>query len=155
MRPGQLTPENKPLPQSKPSRRTSFNEAGAINPGKHRHGDVADQGPHRASMRPGQLTPENVAVAAAFAMLVHRTCFNEAGAINPGKQCKRLRQLRQAACAAPASMRPGQLTPENMRPRRYRHQLLRSALRFNEAGAINPGKQCEVANDLNRRVVLQ
>ena len=37
-----------------------------------------------------------------------------------------------------ASMRPGQLTPENLDG----HDLaVRSAIRFNEAGAINPGKR--------------
>ena len=59
MRPGQLTPENPASPQRFLPPSESFNEAGAINPGKR-----------RASKR-------------------LRTCsrsFNEAGAINPGKR---------------------------------------------------------------------
>ena len=61
----------------------SFNEAGAINPGK-------PLGPlglsiivDIASMRPGRLTPENPHSRRASPAGVER--FNEAGAINPGK----------------------------------------------------------------------
>ena len=83
MRPGQLTPEN-----FRPRR---------------------DEGQRFiASMRPGQLTPENVAA------------FLE-------------QQLGDVA-----SMRPGQLTPENDRRGETPTRLPSS---FNEAGAINPGKQ--------------
>ena len=63
--------------------RSGFNEAGAINPGKR----VVPESDQRSQIR-----------------------FNEAGAINPGK-------LVFAPSIAPrlmiASMRPGQLTPEN------------------------------------------
>ena len=63
-------------------------------------------------MRPGRLTPENS--LAAHGDRHRRAGFNEAGAINPGKQKVEAYQL----------------------PRK---------LSFNEAGAINPGKR------LNRR----
>ena len=61
-----------------------------------------------ASMRPGQLTPENESRKNERSRRLSR--FNEAGAINPGKQGAR--QL-QRAVGRLASMRPGQLTPEN------------------------------------------
>ena len=68
MRPGQLTPEN-----------------------------VDDRARERreaaASMRPGQLTPENIMHASYFSV-ESRMCFNEAGAINPGKQPEEYVQLR-------------------------------------------------------------
>ena len=85
MRPGQLTPENRPHPHDLPGRLIRFNEAGAINPGKlvgeHRRPILIPE----ASMRPGQLTPEN-----------------------------RARRSEPPGCSTSASMRPGQLTPENL-----------------------------------------
>ena len=59
-------------------------------------------------MRPGRLTPENGATTI------------------------------QAIARRLASMRPGRLTPENLRLRRGSGRLVGG---FNEAGAINPGKQ--------------
>ena len=59
MRPGRLTPEN-------PSN-------------KHR----LVRRPAAASMRPGRLTPENLRDCQQKKW--HGSCFNEAGAINPGK----------------------------------------------------------------------
>ena len=58
-------------------------------------------------MRPGQLTPENRALPIINACRC--PCFNEAGAINPGKPPSVPRQHNEVV----ASMRPGQLTPEN------------------------------------------
>ena len=63
-------------------------------------------------------------------------CFNEAGAINAGK-----RHYLNGLCSAYlASMRPAQLTPENITiPRRADP----ARFGFNEAGAINAGKPHE------------
>ena len=59
--------------------------------------------------------------------------FNEAGAINPGKR----RAGSYASIKLGASMRPGQLTPENLFAGGHEAN---SRVGFNEAGAINPGK---------------
>ena len=111
-------------------------------------------------MRPGQLTPENN----EFDRRLYGTIngFNEAGAINPGKPrggqhgVHRLRfasmrpgqltpenvpKVERVKLGGRASMRPGQLTPENFSP--VRHWWRRAWRRFNEAGAINPGKRPE------------
>ena len=59
-------------------------------------------------MRPGQLTPENMwpTISASTDL----SCFNEAGAINPGKPFDGpVVPMGRVG----ASMRPGQLTPEN------------------------------------------
>ena len=108
MRPGQLTPENCLVGTLRSRGRRRFNEAGAINPGKPRR---------RNSTRPS----------------IRR--FNEAGAINPGKL---LRRTQLPLPRGGASMRPGQLTPENCSRRRGCWFGMPS---FNEAGAINPGKR--------------
>ena len=107
-------------------------------------------------MRPGQLTPEN-----RYWRIGKRKetkCFNEAGAINPGKRAEIDAQeldfpsFNEAGAINPgkrqrsplfgepqsASMRPGQLTPENSTG------VCRGCggwAGFNEAGAINPGKR--------------
>ena len=60
MRPGQLTPENAGLVGGGARPLSSFNEAGAINPGKRPGQSDACRLLTQASMRPGQLTPENV-----------------------------------------------------------------------------------------------
>ena len=60
-------------------------------------------------MRPGQLTPENVAYFFTIDF-IRFPCFNEAGAINPGKPGATATWMFMAFAA---SMRPGQLTPEN------------------------------------------
>ena len=60
-------------------------------------------------MRPGQLTPENRAAQGFNSR--GTLCFNEAGAINPGKPA---RAGSRPGARCPASMRPGQLTPENV-----------------------------------------
>ena len=61
----------------------SFNEAGAINPGKPIRKDEFKEYMHSPSMRPGRLTPENLLQRG---IRIHRHMpFNEAGAINPGK----------------------------------------------------------------------
>ena len=87
-----------------------------------------------ASMRPGRLTPENLARHNNRAISLP-ICFNEAGAINPGKPCSKafilkseLKSFNEAGAINPgkpsrqtecrkrllrASMRPGRLTPEN------------------------------------------
>ena len=139
MRPGQLTPENGSAGDMfNPSRKSHrFNEAGAINPGKLRlyGADCAcikagfneagainpgkrhvaeSSSPFRrlaASMRPGQLTPENLADGADGGAGARMRCFNEAGAINPGKPPLSVSGL--SSSGTDASMRPGQLTPEN------------------------------------------
>ena len=83
-------------------------------------------------MRPGRLTPENP--SGRWAKSGRRTCFNEAGAINPGKPRISLYHFFNILFA---SMRPGRLTPENRWERECRGSR---TLCFNEAGAINPGK---------------
>ena len=83
MRPGRLTPENLSTAQPSSIKATSFNEAGAINPGKPKFGSSSDS---------------------------DLGCFNEAGAINPGKPHDR---AARNARLGDASMRPGRLTPEN------------------------------------------
>ena len=141
---------------------SSFNEAGAINPGKLPRPDFPPFG-RRASMRPGQLTPENGenvkrAATVAFASMrpgqltpengrtrsfpeSGRWGFNEAGAINPGKRWVRCSSRTTSSCFNEAgainpgkprgielrcrrdhaaSMRPGQLTPENRSCMPYR-----------------------------------
>ena len=118
-----------------------FNEAGAINPGKRRTAAMERENATAASMRPGQLTPENLtdceyairhlhgcSASMRPGQLTPENCvklespgprpirraasFNEAGAINPGKPIPAAgyagRPLENA------SMRPGQLTPENV-----------------------------------------
>ena len=85
MRPGQLTPENAGVTRMRRRSTLSFNEAGAINPGKR----------CPSSLR-GLWTGG----------------FNEAGAINPGKPGDRRVGV---GFRGRASMRPGQLTPENCR----------------------------------------
>ena len=134
MRPGQLTPENVPMHGGHVAGSCGFNEAGAINPGKHHAPPELQSQPGDASMRPGQLTPENQvgknpiarpmfgfneagAINPGKPRRIRRRSppargFNEAGAINPGKP--RDRRLRTQPRDA-ASMRPGQLTPENRR----------------------------------------
>ena len=59
MRPGQLTPENPDGELAALERSDGFNEAGAINPGKHLQLQIWWIPLPAASMRPGQLTPEN------------------------------------------------------------------------------------------------
>ena len=73
-------------------------------------------------MRPGQLTPEN-RTDRVQDQRVHGS-FNEAGAINPGKQ-----------------------SGEKM--------SIQSHDGFNEAGAINPGKLCRVSCGLYPARTLQ
>ena len=98
MRPAQLTPENDAF---------LFDE-----------GERASH----ASMRPAQLTPEN-----------------EQG-------------LPAVLAVGVASMRPAQLTPEN--PSRFR-AAGPSPSRFNEAGAINAGKQRERGSEAQLEIGLQ
>ena len=118
MRPGQLTPENGTWRGESNAFDASFNEAGAINPGKPVGSwqfSTTDQG---ASMRPGQLTPENPPCIrrdrsstsrfneagainpgkprTRFGSVRPRSSFNEAGAINPGKQEKRIADAQTA-----------------------------------------------------------
>ena len=83
MRPGRLTPENSWPSKTLPLRCFSFNEAGAINPGKP------------------AIAPRAAPIGIGF---------NEAGAINPGKP---VRVGAVGIHAVAASMRPGRLTPEN------------------------------------------
>ena len=83
MRPAQLTPENLLLPRVFAECSRCFNEAGAINAGKHQAYKYFPYLSDKASMRPAQLTPEN-------------------GIDN----FVRIRIYQ-------ASMRPAQLTPEN------------------------------------------
>ena len=132
MRPAQLTPEN---PVNGPSSLVSTPSA---------------------SMRPAQLTPENRLWGRSRNPSTR--CFNEAGAINAGKQTgppddlRRLDSFNEAGAInagklqllvrhsnliAVASMRPAQLTPEND-PSKSKVFLSMSC--FNEAGAINAGK---------------
>ena len=85
MRPGQLTPENRVHRRGHLASLLRFNEAGAINPGK-----LSGQG---------------------FCGNLRSARFNEAGAINPGKPEGRFRADQDGERA---SMRPGQLTPENL-----------------------------------------
>ena len=66
--------------------------------------------------------------------------FNEAGAINPGKPP---RLVKDAVDTHAASMRPGRLTPENLEGILNEFRDWHS---FNEAGAINPGKPGHGAN---------
>ena len=106
MRPGQLTPENACVRHGIRRNRNRFNEAGAINPGK--------QESSRASFRKaccfneaGAINPGKLLRAIPSGCGFRR--FNEAGAINPGKH----RQEWMTAGELIASMRPGQLTPEN------------------------------------------
>ena len=111
MRPGQLTPENAEAARI----------AGLLE---------------LASMRPGQLTPENF--MSAWITAPARRCFNEAGAINPGKP--------NAGCAAtdrakPASMRPGQLTPENVRKDRQDSRRGRASMRPGQLTPENNARQ--------------
>ena len=107
-------------------------------------------------MRPAQLTPENRPSCGSCSG--SQAGFNEAGAINAGKLDQSVfRNDRYVAAsmrpaqltpenvnlmmkhfqAAIASMRPAQLTPEN--PGRRRRGGSRPRC-FNEAGAINAGK---------------
>ena len=65
--------------------------------------------------------------------------FNEAGAINPGKPERLAGEARRQNVA---SMRPGQLTPENGPGS---SGFLCRFGSFNEAGAINPGKRLQAA----------
>ena len=131
MRPGQLTPENLAQPWRRYQAHSRFNEAGAINPGK----------PTRTKVKVISSNGFNEAGAINPGKPVHRTGgfrsgdgFNEAGAINPGK---RSRLFHGALQVEQASMRPGQLTPENSDGLKRRRC---GSSRFNEAGAINPGK---------------
>ena len=106
MRPGQLTPENDALQSNYGLASDGFNEAGAINPGKrawHPDGSYTIASFNEAgAINPGKLGDEALASGG-------RLSFNEAGAINPGKQAADAREdVRECA-----SMRPGQLTPEN------------------------------------------
>ena len=107
MRPGQLTPENPPRSRSGWPDRDCFNEAGAINPGKRfRH-----RGRDRSGSRfneAGAINPGKQAMAALA--VAPSPSFNEAGAINPGKL---LSKKEARWLLGIASMRPGQLTPEN------------------------------------------
>ena len=64
MRPGRLTPENDGIAAYDSAPITSFNEAGAINPGKPSLGGRS-RPDSPASMRPGRLTPENFSGVAA------------------------------------------------------------------------------------------
>ena len=85
-------------------------------------------------MRPGQLTPENRSGEKVSNERCAESRFNEAGAINPGKQQQGGELVIPIGSA---SMRPGQLTPENAASAAA---CSRFRARFNEAGAINPGK---------------
>ena len=84
MRPAQLTPENSAMLHAQYIFKKSFNEAGAINAGKHAGPPANALNVSIASMRPAQLTPENAADPGAPARGGDR--FNEAGAINAGKR---------------------------------------------------------------------
>ena len=84
MRPAQLTPENQNIWKIGNPGLGNFNEAGAINAGKR-----ARSPPRRRQARD----------------------FNEAGAINAGKQSD---ATYNKLIADLTSMRPAQLTPENM-----------------------------------------
>ena len=94
MRPGRLTPENRDKSDAQRIIAESFNEAGAINPGKPVKKWVGRAGTVAASMRPGRLTPENRAPRRSR----RPPCagFNEAGAINPGKPSLAKEILREA-----------------------------------------------------------
>ena len=83
MRPGRLTPENLVNFSFFAFFFKSFNEAGAINPGKPPPSVSSNSTAISASMRPGRLTPENPITIRA--VLKNAARFNEAGAINPGK----------------------------------------------------------------------
>ena len=85
-----------------------------------------------ASMRPGQLTPENGAKKELLTPII-------IASMRPGQLTpENVQHLPEHVdLRLRASMRPGQLTPEN---RRLRMLRLRRSRRFNEAGAINPGK---------------
>ena len=83
MRPAQLTPENSAPPDARWSTADRFNEAGAINAGKHEDWINLSRIAY-ASMRPAQLTPEND--RGDQARDPKRFGFNEAGAINAGKR---------------------------------------------------------------------
>ena len=132
MRPGQLTPENRrdPCVVGRDVRR--FNEAGAINPGKPRTCKCLRTWcisfNEAGAINPGKRPPRTPHGPPASG-------FNEAGAINPGK---RGGHHDEFAHPSAASMRPGQLTPENTPCRRDSGTQNRAG--FNEAGAINPGK---------------
>ena len=83
-----------------------------------------------------------------------RSCFNEAGAINPGKPAQRT-SLYMPNGNAIASMRPGQLTPENLQAFEELPTTAAQTLGFNEAGAINPGKQVIIDIDTKGKIMLQ
>ena len=92
MRPAQLTPENPCEIRNIERAIPGFNEAGAINAGKHRPHDRPLLVVPDASMRPAQLTPENPARRCCIRRA--RRCFNEAGAINAGKRLRRVKAVR-------------------------------------------------------------
>ena len=134
MRPGQLTPENVVFKAIQ----NGINRLASMRPGQLTPENVAwhydDALDKDASMRPGQLTPENIEDMALIRRY-HR-CFNEAGAINPGKPgaprrgripCRRFNEA--------GAINPGKPNPPSPRSARMRS--------FNEAGAINPGKPDE------------
>ena len=85
-------------------------------------------------MRPAQLTPENPSPF-GFGWRNGPGRFNEAGAINAGKRDHVHAGLPEIE---EASMRPAQLTPENMCVLRVTGAEIPC---FNEAGAINAGKR--------------
>ena len=155
MRPAQLTPENAVRGPLRRDQARRFNEAGAINAGK----PTTRKAGRRTAFRFNEAGAIN-AGKLRRGVRRYRRCgrFNEAGAINAGK--RRLAKAQQRG--VPASMRPAQLTPENVQNQYVGHfQILasmrpaqltpensrswpsarRSAERFNEAGAINAGKR--------------
>ena len=132
MRPAQLTPENSATPRRSSSRSGYFNEAGAINAGKHGDAGRLVRADGLTSMRPAQLTPENRRRPCRGRPSIRH--FNEAGAINAGKRIPPRaenpspRHFNEAgainagklalppayrAAVGMTSMRPAQLTPEN------------------------------------------
>ena len=82
MRPGRLTPENSPVNDPNDERAAASMRPGRLTP--ENGASAADPvGSPTASMRPGRLTPENL--SAGILLACGCRCFNEAGAINPGK----------------------------------------------------------------------
>ena len=106
MRPGQLTPENADSARGRRRAGAGFNEAGAINPGKQRP-TARDTCSPPCFNEAGAINPGKPASSGSPS--TNQDSFNEAGAINPGKQ----RGGGAAVGMSLASMRPGQLTPEN------------------------------------------
>ena len=82
MRPGRLTPENQGHVRPEKSVLLSFNEAGAINPGKpSRASDFRwrkDRFNEAGAINPGKPNSLTSNISCCWG-------FNEAGAINPGK----------------------------------------------------------------------